>query len=581
MENAQIADLLDETADLLELASGDPFRIRAYREAARTVRTLPRRCEDLAGGAADFRELPHVGKSMAEHIAEILRTGACGRLLELRRKVPPALTTLLKVPQLGPRRARLVYDELGVTSLDELKKACEAHRLAAIKSLGIKTEENILRGLSTLGAGSGRMLYKEASDHAEALGRHLSQLKTITRWEIAGSFRRRKETVGDLDVLVVARDRTRAAAEILNYASIAEVTSRGAERVAVRLDGGLQVDFRFFEPKEIGAAQLYFTGSKAHNIALRKLVLKHRWKLNEYGLYRGRRRIAGATEEEVYAKLGLAWIPPELREDRGEIEAAARGELPELIELADIHGDLHCHTKATDGADSIEAMATAAQARGYEYLAITDHSKAVAIVKGLNEARLKKHVEAIRKVAASLEGERAVGRGRARGFWLLAGVEVDILRDGRLDLDERVLASLDWVVASVHSHFHLDEAAMTKRLLAAVRSGVVHCLGHPLGRIIGRREPIQADWQKIFAACREHRVRIEINAQPDRLDMPDHLCQLAKAAGVGFVISTDAHKQSDLEFMPLGVGMARRGWLERHDVLNTLSSLLLRKNLRK
>jgi DNA polymerase (family 10) len=569
MENAQIADLLDEIANLLELTSGDLFRIRAYHEAANTIRSLPQRCEDLAA-SGDLRELPHIGKSTAEKIQEILRDGSCRRLLELRRKVPPALTTLLKVPQLGPRRARLVYDELGIKSIDALKRACEEHQVASIKSLGPKLEQNILRGLTTLDTGAGRMLLQEAAAHAEALTRHLDQIKTITRWEFTGSFRRRAETIGNLDVLVVARDRGAAAEQILKFAAIEHVASRGAERVSVRLGGGLRVDFRFFEPEEFGAALLYFTGSEAHNVALRKLALKHKWKLNEHGLFNGRRRIAGATEEELYAKLGLAWIPPELREDRGEIDAAAHGRLPELLELSDLRGDLHCHTKATDGADTIEAMAAAAQARGYEYLAITDHSKAVAVANGLSEARLRQHVEKIRNVADTLDD-----------LWLLAGVEVDILREGQLDLDEKLLASLDWVVASVHSHFHLDQTAMTERILAAVRSGVVHCLGHPMARRLGRREPIRADWQKIFAACREHGVRIEVNSQPHRLDLPDNMCQLAKDAGAGFVVSTDAHQRSDLEFMSLGVDVARRGWLEKNDVLNTVSATKLRKILRR
>lgn len=476
----------------------------------------------------------------------------------------------MKVPQLGPRRAKLLYGKLKIKSIEELKAACEAHRVREIPSMGEKTEQNILRRLTTIGASSGRMLLKPASDHVEALGRHLDKIKAIERWEVAGSFRRRLETIGDLDSLVQAKDRQAATEAILKYPGIERVLSRGEERVTVQLGGALQVDFRFFEPQAFGAALMYFTGSKSHNIALRKLVQRHKWKLNEYGLFKGKRRLAGATEEEVYEKLGLEWIPPELREDRGEIDAARHAKIPKLLELDDIRGDLHCHTKATDGANTIREMAEAAQQHGYEYLAITDHSKAVSVAKGLNATNLKKHAEQIRELNGSIEG-----------LWLMAGVEVDILKDGSLDLDEDVLTELDWVVASVHSHFELSKAAMTKRLVKAVRSGVVHCIGHPSGRIIGRRNPIDVDWDELFAACREHGVRLEINAQPSRLDLRDNNCQRVKEADVGFVINTDAHKQSDLEFMSFGVGIARRSWLERRDVLNTLPAAKLRQALAK
>jgi DNA polymerase (family X) len=330
------------------------------------------------------------------------------------------------------------------------------------------------------------------------------------------------------------------------------------------------VDFRFFEPQAFGAALLYFTGSKAHNIELRKLVQRHKWKLNEYGLFEGRRRLAGETEEEIYAKVGLQWIPPELREDRGEIDVAMKGHVPNLIELGDIHGDLHCHTKVTDGANTIKEMAEAARAQGYEYLAITDHSKAVTVAKGLNEPKLKIHADQIRKLNSSFDG-----------LWVMAGIEVDILKDGTLDLEEATLAELDWVVGSVHSHFELSKAAMTKRLVKAVRSGVIHCIGHAGCRIIGRRDPIDVEWDELFVACREYDVCLEINSQPDRLDLRDNYCQRAKEAGIRFVINSDAHKQGDLDFMNFGVGVARRGWLERHDVMNTLTAAQLKQALAK
>jgi DNA polymerase (family X) len=570
MENTQIADLLDEIADLLELSESDMFRIGAYRNAALTVRGLSRRLEDMAQDGTDLSDLPHIGKSTAEKIKEILRKGTCQRLLELQKKFPPGLPALMKVPQLGARRARLLYDKLKIKSIEELKAACETHRISQLRRFGEKTEQNILRGLVTIGASSGRMLLKPASEHVQSLGRHLDKMKAITRWEVAGSFRRRLETVGDLDILVQAKDRSAATEAILTYPGIERVLSQGPERVTVQLGDALQVDFRFFEPESFGAALMYFTGSKAHNIELRKLVQRHKWKLNEYGLFKGRCRLAGETEEEVYAKMGLKWIPPELREDRGEIDAAKQNHVPNLIELDDILGDLHCHTKATDGANTIKEMAEAARSHGYEYLAITDHSKAVSVAKGLNETKLKKHAAEIRKLNGSI-----------KGLWLMAGVEVDILKDGTLDLDEETLAGLDWVVGSVHSHFELSKAAMTKRLVKALRSGMIDCIGHAAGRIIGRRDPIDVDWDELFAACREYGVRMEINAQPDRLDLRDNYCQRAKEAGIGFVVNSDAHKQDDLNFMNFGVGVARRGWLERRDVLNTLTAAKLRQTLAK
>jgi DNA polymerase (family 10) len=568
MENGQIADILDEIADLLELTQGDVFRIGAYRNASLAVRGLSRRIEDMVRDGVDLCELPHIGKSTAEKINEILLTGTCKRLQDLEKQIPPGLARLMKVPQLGPKRAKLLYDKLKIKSIDELKAACQAHKIKDIPSFGEKTEQKILRGLATIGTWSGRILLKAAGDQVQALGRHMDMTGAIERWKVAGSFRRRLETVGDLDILVQTKDRAAATQAILKYPGIEQVPSRGEERVTVQLGGTLQVDFRFFEPEAFGAALMYFTGSKMHNIAMRKLAMGYKWKLNEYGLFKGNRRLAGATEEEIYEKLGLQWIPPELREDRGEIYAAREGKLPRLIELADIRGDLHCHTKLTDGENTIREMAEAALQRGYEYLAITDHSKAVSVARGLNEANLKKHAQAIRKLNGSING-----------LWLLAGVEVDILKDGTLDLDVSTLAELDWIVASVHSYFELSKAAMTKRLLKAVRSGVIHCIGHAAGRLIGRRDPVDVDWDELFAACKEYGVLLEINAQPDRLDLRDNYCQRGKEAGLRFVVNTDAHKQGDLDFMAFGVGVARRGWLESRDVLNTLSASELRQTL--
>jgi DNA polymerase (family 10) len=570
MENAQVADIFDEIADLIELDEGNAFRIRSYRSAARTVRDLSERLEDLVDEGKDLSEIPNIGDSTAAKIHEILDTGTCERLEEMRKKVPPALVQLMRVPNLGPRKAMQLHQDLGVESLDDLRKACENEKVRDLDGFGAKTEEKLLKGLKTLEAASGRFLYKAAADHVESLGRHLDGLDAVTRWEVAGSFRRRKETVGDLDILVQASDRDAATEAILGYGAIDEVASRGKERVTVRLASGLQVDFRYVDPSGFGAALMYFTGSKAHNIGLRKRAVGRGWKLNEYGLTKDDRQLAGKTEESVYHRLNLEWVPPELREDRGEIEAADAGDLPDLVEPKHIRGDLQAHTDATDGANTIREMADAAADRGYQFFAVTDHSKRVTMAGGLDDDAARKHADAIREADDDLED-----------LWLMAGIEVDVLKSGKLDLKEKTLESLDWVVASIHYDRNLDRDTMTDRYIAAVESGVVHCLGHPLGRIIGERDPLPLDLDRLFDACREHRVCIEINAQPDRLDLPDVHVKRAREAGVTFTLGTDAHKISDLDFMALGVGAARRGWLEKKHVLNTRTAKQLRKHLKK
>jgi len=568
MENAEVAAVFDRIADILEILGENAFRIRSYRNGARSVRDLSQRVADLVLEGADLEQLPGIGESLAAKIHEILKTGTCRTLEDLKEKVPPHLPDLMEVKGLGAKRTKVIYDRLGVKDIEGLRQAAESGRLSDLPGFGEKTEQNVLKGLKTMAAEAGRISIKAAADQVAAVGRHLGKVKAIRRWRAAGSFRRCRETVGDLDILVEASDRAAALKGILEFEPIAEVLAKGEEKVSVRLAGGLEVDFRFFEADAFGAAEMYFTGSKAHNIVLRKRAQRKGWKLNEYGLFKGGKRVAGKTEEEVYAKLGLAWVPPELREDRGEVEAAAEGKLPALIEPDDIKGDLHAHTDATDGSVGIDEMVAAAKQRGYEYLAITDHSKAVTVAHGLDEKRLAAHVERIREAAS-----------RENRFTLLAGIEVDILKDGRLDLAAKALARLDWVIASVHSHFDLSEEKMTARLVAAIGSGVVHCLGHPFGRLIGSRDPIRFDVERVFEACREHGVALEINSYPDRLDLPDIYCKRAKEAGLTMVISTDAHKPQDFDLVRYGVSVARRGWLEKGDVLNTLGAPALRKRL--
>lgn len=593
MENARIADALDEIADLIELQEGSPFRVRSYRMAAQSVRDQSQRVADLLAQGQDLSELPHIGQRTAGKIRELVDTGTCARLEELRRQVPEELPLLLRIPRLGPRKIMKLHQALGVRTIEDLKRAAMQHRVRGLHGMGAKEEENILAGIATIESASGRMLYRAAADQVALLGRHLDGVAAIAHWEVAGSFRRRQETVGDLDILIQAGADARAAATegILACVDIdevpgevpGEVLARGEERLSVRLRHGLQVDFRFCEPDRFGAALLYFTGSKAHNIAIRKRAQQRGWKLSEYGLFAGSRGHAGervdehvdehvleaATEEAIYERLGMCWIPPELREDRGEVEAAEQGALPALVTLGDIRGDLHAHTTATDGAATVEDMARAAQDRGYEYLAITDHSKAVRVAGGLDEERMRRHADHIREVDAAM----------GKGFWLLAGVEVDILESGALDLDEDLLAGLDWVVASVHYHRNMDAKRMTERLVRAAQSGVVHCLGHPLGRLIGKREPLVFDLEAVFAACREHGVWLEIDAQPERMDLPDAQCKRARELGLGFVIDSDAHAPANFDFMAQGVDVARRGWLEKRDVLNTRGAAALRRAL--
>jgi DNA polymerase (family 10) len=570
MENSRIAAVFDEIADILEIQGENPFRIRSYRNAARTVGDLPEHISDLVAAGKDPKDIPGIGESLAEKIKEILAGGTCKALQDLRKQLPPHLPDLLKVKGLGPKKVAALWKQRKITTLEELKAAATAGKIRDLEGMGEKTEQNILKGLVTLEAEAGRISIRQAAEQAASIRRYLEKVKAIRRFEPAGSYRRRRETIGDLDFLVEAADRTQAAEEILKYESVEDVLARGQEKVSVRLASGVQVDFRFVEADDFGAALMYFTGSKAHNITLRKRAQKGDLKLNEYGLFRGEKRIAGRTEEEVFRALGLAWIPPEMREDRGEIDAAEHGKLPKLIERGDLKGDLHAHTVATDGNNTIEEMVAAARSHGYEYLAITDHSKAVTVAHGLNDAAIRRHADRIRAAAESF-----------RGFWLLAGVEVDILKDGRLDLDEKVLGELDWVCASVHSYFEMPEAEMTERIVRAVRSGVVHCIGHPFGRLIGKRDSLHFDPDRVFAACKEMGVCLEINSYPDRLDLPDVHCKHAKEMGLTMTISTDSHKTGDLDLIEFGVDVARRGWLEKGDVLNTLSAAALKKRLTK
>jgi DNA polymerase (family 10) len=566
VQNAEIAAMFDQTADLLEIQGENQFRVRAYRRAARIIGDLPQSVKGLLAAGRDLSELPGIGKDLAGKIAGIVQTGHFALLDALKKKLPGQLGDIAGLPGLGPKRVKLLYDKLKVRTLDDLRRIVKAGRLHELHGFGPVLEKKLLGALEKP-APQRRFKLSVAEAEAEAL---VAFLRASGRVVVAGSYRRRRDTVGDLDVLVTAQDAAAVGDKLVGYENVAEVLAHGPTRTTIVLRSGLQVDVRAVAEQSYGAALLYFTGSKAHNIALRGLANERGWKLNEYGLFAGKRRIAGATEEEVFAKLGLAYVPPELREDRGEVAAATLNRLPRLVSLADIRGDLHVHSDWTDGRSTIAAMAEAAQARGYEYMALTDHSRRVAMAHGLDPARVSRQIREVDRVNA-----------RMRGFAILKGIEVDILKDGRLDLPDATLSQLDIVVASVHSHFDLARAVQTDRVIRAMENRHVSVIAHPTGRLIGEREPYEIDMERVISAAHDLGCCLEINAQPDRLDLNDAHIHAAKAKGVKLAISTDAHSIDTLDYMRFGIDQARRGWLEADDVINTRSLAALRKLLKR
>lgn len=567
VHNADIARVFEEIADLLEIQDANPFRVRAYRNAARSVGNL---ALDLAAAVREGRPLPKIpgiGEDLAAKIAEIARTGTTTLLERLRRQSPPAVTELLRLPGLGPKRVRALVEKLGVKSLADLELAARAGKIRALPGFGEKTEAAIARAAAERLGAAKRFQLATAAQYADALLAHLARARGVKHVVAAGSLRRRRETVGDVDI-VAAGETEDAMRRFVGYSEVAEVLAQGPTRASVRLKSGLQVDLRAVPEESYGAALAYFTGSKAHNIALRRLAQARGLKINEYGVWRGRRRIAGATEESVYEAVGLPWIPPELREDRGEIEAAKAGRLPRLIERSDLRGDLHAHTRWTDGANSVAEMAQAARAAGLEYLAITDHSRRLAAAHGLDPVRLAKQIDEIEAV-------------RVEGLALLKGIEVDILEDGSLDLPDGVLAQLDVVVAAVHSAFHLARARQTERILRALDNPRVTILAHPQGRLIGARAGCDADMLKIVRKAAALGKILELNSQPDRLDLDDVHCRMARDEGALVAISSDAHGTAQFDTLRWGVGQARRGWLEAANVANARPLAELRRLLGK
>ncbi|MEK7261453.1 MAG: helix-hairpin-helix domain-containing protein [Pseudomonadota bacterium] len=602
IHNADIAAIFDEIADLLEIQGENPFRIRAYRNAARQMESMGVPAADMVAKGEDLTELPGIGDDLAAKIREIVETGKCRALEKLHRQLPPTLTELLKIPGLGPKRVKTLYQQLKVNTLEQLERAARDGKIRELAGFGDKTETAIRDALAAHAEQAPRFKLAVAAQYAEPLVAYLKQSRHVKQVEIAGSYRRCKETVGDLDILATTQGAADVMDRFVKYDEVKDVLAHGETRATVRLKCGLQVDLRVVPAASFGAALQYFTGSKAHNIEIRRLGQERRLKINEYGVFRGEgatgadlmagrtstasrntglhraprlgpigeKPIAGDTEESVYRAVGLPWIAPELRENRGEIEAAHKDKLPKLVELGDLKGDLHVHTTATDGHHTLKEMAAAARARELEYFAITEHSRRLTVAHGLDPHRLRKQMEEIDRLNEQL-----------KGVTILKGVEVDILEDGSLDLPDDVLAECDLVVGAVHSKFHLPRAKQTTRILRAMDRPCFSILAHPTGRLLEAREPYDVDMLKIVRQARERGCFLELNAHPERLDLLDIHCQMAKDEGVLVAISSDAHRLQDFDNLKYGIGQARRGWLAKDDVLNTRSLKLLRPLLQR
>lgn len=558
IHNADIAAGFDEIADLLDIQGDNPFRIRAYRNAARTVLDLGRELREMVEKGEDLTALPGIGDDLAKKISDFVKTGTTPTLEKLRAEVPPGIVDLLRLPSIGPKRVKTLYRDLGIGSIAQLEAAAREGKVRALPGFGEKIEQSILDAIRAKADQGRRFLRASVVPYAEALAEYLRRTPGAGEVTLAGSYRRAKETVGDVDILVTAKDAAPVMERFVAYDEVTDVLAKGDTKSSVILRSGIQADLRVVPAESYGAALNYFTGSKAHNIAVRKLGQQRGLKISEYGVFRGEKQVAGATEEEVYQAVGLPLIPPEIREDAGEIEAARDGCLPKLIQLADLRGDLHMHTAESDGESTIAELAAAAQERGYEYIAITEHSKRLAMVNGLDEKRLLRQADEIDRINDKLDGMR-----------VLKGIEVDILEDGSLDLPDSVLARLDVVAASIHSHFKLSGDRQTERVLRAMDRPHFTFFSHPTGRLLLERPAYEIDMARVIAKAKDRGCYLELNAHPLRLDLTDTFCRVAREQGVLVSINTDAHAILDLDNIRWGVGQARRGWLEKKDVLNT------------
>jgi len=570
VQNSDVSDIFNKVADLLEIEGANPFRVRAYRNAARTISSLPRSVSDMIESEENLTELPGIGEDLAGKIKEVVQTGSLAQLEALESSTPSELSRLMKVAGLGPKRVKAIYENLGVVDLKSLKEAAEKGKVRELEGFGKKTEQTILEELEDVEDREERIKLMEAEQRASPLVAYLRKTKGIKEITVAGSYRRRKETVGDLDILVTCKKGSNVMDRFAEYEDVKKVVSKGTTRSTIVLRSGLHVDLRVLRQVSYGAALHYFTGSKAHNIAVRKLGVKKKLKINEYGVFKGKKRTAGKTEKQVFEAVNLPYIEPELRENRGEVEAAQKGSLPQLVGLDDIRGDLHAHTKETDGHASLEEMADAAKAHGYDYLAITDHSKKVTMARGLDAKRLAEQIKEIDRL-----------NGKLKDIVILKGIEVDILEDGSLDLGDDILKELDLTVCSVHYHRKLSKKKMTERIIRAMDNPYFNIFAHPTGRLINERNPYEIDLERIMEAAKERGCYLEVNAHPDRLDLTDRHCKMAKDMGLKLAVSTDAHSVADLDFIRYGLDQARRGWLEADDIINTRSLRELRKRLKR
>ncbi len=570
VHNSDIAAILSRLADLLEIEGANRFRVRAYRTAARAIEGLPSSVASLVADKKDLTELPGIGEDLAGKLKEIVETGRLSLLDEVTARTPGELAELARLPGLGPKRVKVLYDQLHIQSLQDLAQAAQGGRVRELAGFGKKTEDNILAELGRHRQSEQRIKLMVAEEVAEPLLAHLRKTGGVKQAIIAGSYRRRRQTVRDLDILVTCRKSADVMKRFVTYDDVDQIVSQGATRSTVVLRSGVHVDLRVVPDESYGAALQYFTGSKAHNIALRTRAVKRGLKVNEYGVFRGERRVAGATEEKVYEAIGLPYIEPELRENRGEIEAAAKRKLPRLITRNDLRGDLHCHTKASDGHATIEQMAKAARDHGYGYVAISDHTQHVTVAHGMDAKRFAKHLQDIERVNERLDG-----------ITVLKSAEVDILEDGSLDLPDEILMELDLAVCAIHSKFNLSRARQTERVVRAMDSPYFTIFAHPTGRLVNEREPYEIDLERIMLAARERGCFLEVNAQPVRMDLSDVHCKMAKDMGLKVAVSTDAHSTTDFELIRFGIDQARRGWLEPKDVLNTRTWVNLKKLLKR
>jgi DNA polymerase (family 10) len=564
MKNKELADLFGKMADILEFKGENPFKINAYRKASRIMGDLTQDVEEITE-IGKLKEVPGIGEGMAQKIMEYLKTGKISKFEEARKGVSDELIAVMDIPGMGPKTLSMLHKEKGIGNLSQLEKAVEDGSLMGLFGIGEKKIENIKRGIQLLKQSKGRMNLGIAFPLAKRIVESLREKTGSGKIEWAGSLRRMRENIGDIDILATGPDPQKIVHTFTHLPEVKEILASGETKAAVIVEGGTQIDLRVVEEDSYGAALQYFTGSKGHNIHLRGIAKAKGIKINEYGVFKGERRIGGEEEKDVYSALGIDWIAPELREDRGEIEAAQEGHLPNLVQESQVKGDLHVHSKWSDGASSIEEIARAAQKRGYQYVAICDHSRSLKIAHGLDESRLMKQIEEIDRMNEKLQGEKL------KGFQILKGAEVDILADGRLDFPEKILEKLDLVVAAVHSGFKQDRSKMTKRIVRALENPLVHLLAHPSGRLLGARDPYEVDVEELMEAAKQHGKALEINAYFERLDLDDIHSRKAKEMGIRMVIGTDAHHLDQMWMMSLGVAVARRGWLETKDLLNTLS----------